>query len=48
MESGIQVDKLIVSGPSGIGIGVYYRYGAQALENSKDNIAIKLTASFSF
>ena len=48
MESGIQVDKLIVSGPSGIGIGVYYRYGAQALENSKNNIAIKLTTSFSF
>lgn len=48
VESGIQVDKLIVSGPSGIGIGVYYRYGAQALESAKDNIAIKLTASFSF
>jgi hypothetical protein len=48
IESGIQLDKIYVTGISGIGLGVYYRYGAQALENPKDNIAIKLTTSFSF
>jgi hypothetical protein len=48
LESGVQLDNLFVSGVSGIGIGVYYRYGEQALESAKDNIAIKLTASFSF
>ena len=48
IESGIQLDKIYVTGISGIGLGVYYRYGAQTLENPKDNIAIKLTTSFSF
>jgi hypothetical protein len=48
VESGIQLDNLFVSGVSGLGLGVYYRYGAHALENTQQNIAMKLTTSFSF
>ena len=47
-ESGIQMDNLVVSGISGIGLGVYYRYGTYALPNATENIAIKLSTSFSF
>ena len=48
LESGIQIDNVIVSGVSGIGIGVYYRYGAHALPNTSDNFAIKLSTAISF
>ena len=47
-ESGIQMDNLVVSGISGIGLGVYYRYGTYALPSAKENVAIKLSTSFSF
>jgi hypothetical protein len=47
-ESGIQLDNLLVSGISGIGLGVYYRYGYYSLPERADNLAIKLTTSFSF
>ncbi len=48
MESGIQIDNLIVSGFSGLGLGVYYRYGAHALPSTRENIAIKLSTSIAF
>jgi hypothetical protein len=47
-ESGIQVDNLISSGISGIGVGAYYRYGPYALPSPKDNWAFKITSSLSF
>jgi hypothetical protein len=47
-ESGIQLDKIFVSGLSGIGLGVYYRYGTYALPSIQENIAIKLTTSVTF
>jgi hypothetical protein len=42
------MDNLVVSGISGIGLGVYYRYGTYALPNAKENVAFKLSTSFSF
>jgi hypothetical protein len=48
MESGIQLDNLMISGFSGLGMGVYYRYGVYALPTLKDNLAVKLTTSFTF
>lgn len=47
-ESGIQIDNLITSGISGIGIGAYYRYGPYALPTPKENWAFKITSSLSF
>lgn len=47
-ESGIQLDNLVVSGFSGLGLGVYYRYGSYALPSNKENLAIKLSTSFVF
>jgi hypothetical protein len=48
MESGLQIDNLYVSGFSGLGLGVYYRYGTYALPTPQENIAIKLSSSFTF
>jgi hypothetical protein len=48
MESGLQLDNLYSSGFSGIGLGVYYRYGPYALPTAKDNWAFKITSSLSF
>lgn len=47
-ESGLQLDNLLKTGFSGIGIGVFYRYGAYHLLSMQDNFAIKLTSSFTF
>ncbi|MBX7095900.1 MAG: DUF5686 and carboxypeptidase regulatory-like domain-containing protein [Flavobacteriales bacterium] len=47
LESGILLNNLIRSGVSGIGIGAFYRYGAQSLPNGIDNWAFKLSFSFS-
>jgi hypothetical protein len=48
VESGIQIDNLIVSGFSGIGLGVYYRYGYYALPAIQENIAVKISTSITF
>ena len=48
MESGLQIDNLYSSGLSGIGLGVYYRYGPYALPSAKENWAFKITSSLSF
>lgn len=38
-ESGLELNKIF----NGLGIGGYYRYGANHLDEFKDNIAVKLT-----
>jgi hypothetical protein len=47
-ESGFQIDRLIVSGFSGLGIGCFYRYGPYSMDATKDNIAVKLTSVINF
>lgn len=47
LESGIKINCLIKSGFSGIGVGVFYRYGAYSLNNTIENLAIKLTLGLS-
>ena len=50
-ESGLQIDNHLKQewayvGYLGIGAGVYYRYGAYRNPEPKDNIAFKLTTTF--
>ena len=47
-ESGVQLDNLMHTNISGIGIGVFYRYGAYHMPTMLDNFAFKLTSSFTF
>lgn len=47
-ESGLVIDRLLSSGFSGFGVGVFYRYGEYALPDESDNIVVKLSASFVF
>jgi hypothetical protein len=48
-ESGFQVDGLMRSSFTSLGIGVYYRYGPYHLAGPNiDNFAIKLSSSFNF
>lgn len=47
-ESGFQIDRLVVSNLSGLGIGVFYRYGPYSIPSAKDNLAIKLTSVLNF
>lgn len=44
-ESGIVIDNLLKSGVSGIGIGLFYRWGAYQLPLLQDNIALKISLS---
>lgn len=48
LEGGLQIDNLLLSGFSGIGVGAFYRYGDWAFPDFKDNLAIKLTLRTSF
>ena len=47
-ESGVLVDNLLILGNSGLGIGVFHRYGAYALPEMKDNFVYKLSIKFNF
>ena len=47
-ESGIIIDNLINSGYSSMGVGVYYRYGPYAFDNTIDNFGFKLSMTFNF
>lgn len=52
METGLQVDNLVKMnymnvGYLGVGAGVFCRYGGYAYDNFNDNLAFKITASFS-
>ena len=47
-ESGIELDRLLKLQFSGLGIGVFYRYGPYHLERRIDNFAFKLSYVFMF
>jgi hypothetical protein len=47
-ESGLVIDRLIGSNFSGLGIGVFYRYGTYAFDNTIDNFAFKLSSNITF
>ncbi|MBJ6117801.1 carboxypeptidase-like regulatory domain-containing protein [Pontibacter sp. BT310] len=47
-ESGLMLNNVISSAFSGIGVGVFYRYGAYELPKRKDNLKFKLTATIAF
>ncbi|RYM33775.1 hypothetical protein ERX46_07345 [Brumimicrobium glaciale] len=47
-ESGLLVNNLLVSGISGFGIGVFYRYGNYATPYVEDNLTYKITLSIIF
>ncbi len=46
VESGLEVQNLLVSGFSGFGIGAYYRYGAANTGILNEDLMLKLTFSF--
>jgi hypothetical protein len=48
LESGIELNRLYSSNFVAIGIGAYYRYGAQQLSEPIDNFAFKLSSKFAF
>ena len=47
-ESGILINKLLVSTFSGVGIGLYHRYGHYAFDEMNRNFAVKLTSTIVF
>ncbi|MFT4752842.1 MAG: hypothetical protein ACI9GM_000575 [Salibacteraceae bacterium] len=47
-ESGILLDNVLVMNTSGIGLGVFYRYGAYALPEVKDNFGFSFTIKYVF
>ena len=42
-EAGIQLDNLLRSGFTGLGVGAFYRVGPYSLPDSWDNLALKVT-----
>lgn len=42
-EAGIQLDNLLRSGFTGLGVGAFYRLGPYSLPNAWDNLAVKVT-----
>ncbi|MDX5436267.1 MAG: hypothetical protein LPK03_03695, partial [Pontibacter sp.] len=47
-ESGLLLNNIISSPFSGVGVGAFYRYGPYALEEERDNLRVKLTATILF
>jgi len=47
-EAGIQIDNLLRSGFTGIGIGAYWRFGPFALPEPVDNLAVKASLGLVF
>jgi hypothetical protein len=47
-ESGLVIDQLMKSAFSGIGLGVFYRYGPYAGVSTEDNIVVKISTNISF
>jgi hypothetical protein len=47
-ESGLELQHLLRSGLTGIGIGGFYRYGSTATGVFKDDVFVKLTVGFAF
>lgn len=48
VESGLELQNLIRSGFSGIGVGAYYRYGAANTGDVNEDLFLKLVAGFVF
>ncbi len=48
VESGIELQNLLRSGFTGVGIGAFYRYGAAHVGNPEDNFVVKLNVGFVF
>lgn len=48
MESGLLLRKIMRSGFSTLGFGVYYRYGPYAFIHEKDNFAYRMTVGYVF
>lgn len=46
IESGVRIDNLLPLGITGLGAGVFYRYGSWSLPEQADNFAFKLSMSF--
>ena len=47
-ESGLIVDNLLISGPTGLGFGVFYRYGPYEFAAPKDNLFYKVSVRLNF
>ena len=47
-ESGLELNKIINFGFTGLGLGAYYRYGPYRLSNKASNFAYKFTINFKF
>lgn len=47
-ESGLCIDQLIKSGFSGLGLGIFYRYGPYALPAADQNLVVKISSTFTF
>jgi len=48
-ESGLSFDNLLVLNNSGFGVGVFYRYGPNALDGGPGkNVFVKMSISFLF
>ena len=45
-ESGLLIDNIIQSGYTSLGIGVFYRYGPYAFDNTLDNFGFKMSLTF--
>ena len=45
-ESGLLLDNILVINTSGLGIGVFYRYGPYAFNNVQDNFGFSFTAMY--
>lgn len=48
MESGIIIDNLLKSGFTGLGMGVFHRFGHYALEDFSSNFVYKISLRFNF
>lgn len=47
-ESGIRLNHLYRSNITGLGIGLFYRYGPYAMENAQDNVYVRMSVGISF
>lgn len=47
-ESGVEIQNLLVSGFSGLGVAGYYRHGAYNTGDLSEDLMLKFTATFSF
>lgn len=45
-ESGLVLDKILISNTSGIGLGAFYRYGEYALPRLEDNFSYRISLSY--